>query len=115
MAPRVLAGCLVNGWGSKPDSEYRPVLVALKLYHCLMGGSAPCPVFLASSYARSKAEPVQEPGSRRDARGAFHVLLSREEENKAQPLGAAKTHKHLHSNMDSPLLSLLSSLLGGGI
>lgn len=23
MAPWVLAGCLVNGWGSKPDSEFR--------------------------------------------------------------------------------------------
>lgn len=72
-----------------------------------MGGSAPCPVF--------QVEPVQEPGSRWDARGAFYLLLSREEENKAQPLRAAKTHKHLHSNMDSPLLSLLSSLLGEGV
>lgn len=90
------------------------VLVALKLYHC-HGRFCPLPRVPGSSYARSKAEPVQEPGSRRDARGAFHVLLSRKEENEAQPLRAAKTHKHLHSNMDSPLLSLLSSLLGGGI
>lgn len=79
--------------------------VALKIYHCHGEVLAPCPVFLASSCASR---------SSRARAGAWQqAVVAREEENKAQPLRAATTHRHLPRNMDLPWLVLFSSLLEG--
>lgn len=42
----------------------------------------------------------------------FHLLVSKEEENKTPNLRIAKTGKHLHDSRGSSLLLLFSSLLG---
>lgn len=94
--------------------------VALKIVcRVVTGRSWPCALFSwPPPIPVSKEEPGWEPGSGAGCpwcpmpRTVFHLLVSKEEENKNQPLRVAKTGKHLHDSMGSSLLLLFSSLLG---
>lgn len=91
--------------------------VALKIVHRVVTG--PCaPFSWPPPIPVSKEEPGWEAGSGAGCLWCpmpctvFHLLISKEEENKTQPLRIAKTGNHLHDSISSSLLLLFSSLLG---